>query len=126
KPLFVLADRIVSGPDQRQRLVDTVEICYREAGEIVFENTIQGGERLRFSEKFACKICGIQFEDPEPRLFSFNSPFGACPRCQGFGNTVDYDLNLVVPDKTLSLEQGAIKPWRSAEYRQWLMRLKQA
>src|SRR5205085_2041212 len=65
KPLFVLADRIVIGPDQRQRLVDTVEICYREGGEIALENAISGGARLRFSEKFACKTCGMQFEAPE-------------------------------------------------------------
>jgi excinuclease ABC subunit A len=59
KPLFALADRIVIGPDQRQRLVDTIETCYREAGEIVLESAASGGERLRFSEKFACKTCGM-------------------------------------------------------------------
>jgi len=124
KPLYVLADRLVIGPDQRQRLVDTTEICYREAGEIVFENAA-GGERLRFSEKFSCKACELQFDEPEPRLFSFNSPFGACPRCQGFGNTVDYDFDLVIPEKTRTIEAGAIKPWRATEYRNWLARLRQ-
>src|SRR5205085_605863 len=114
KPLFILADRIVIGPDQRQRLVDTIETCYREAGEVVLENAAGGSSGLLFSEKFSCKACGIHFDPPEPRLFSFNSPFGACPRCQGFGNTIDYDLDLVVPDKTRSLEDGAIKPWRSS------------
>ena len=74
----------------RQRLVDTVEICYREAGEVIFEPA-QGGEPLRFDEKFTCKRCGKEFVDPEPSLFSFNSPHGACKRCQGFGNTIDYD-----------------------------------
>jgi excinuclease ABC subunit A len=85
-----LADRIAIGPDLHQRLVDTLEICYREAGEAVFE-AAAGGERLRFSEKFACKTCNLEFTEPEPILFSFNSPFGACPRCQGFGNTIDFD-----------------------------------
>jgi excinuclease ABC subunit A len=123
KPLFALADRIAIGSVERQRLVDTVETCYRESGEIVFQSAA-GGEQMRFSEKFACKTCGITFDEPEPRLFSFNSPFGACPRCQGFGNTIDYDIDQIVPDKTRSLEQGAIKPWRSTEYRPWLERLK--
>ncbi len=127
KPLFGLADRIAIGPDQRQRVTDTVEICYREAGEAVFESaaalSVTSAERLRFSEKFACKKCGTLFDDPEPRLFSFNSPFGACPRCQGFGNTIDYDLEQVIPDKSLKLVDGAIKPWRSPEYRPWLTRL---
>ncbi|HTM50502.1 MAG TPA: excinuclease ABC subunit UvrA [Bryobacteraceae bacterium] len=125
KSLFVLADRLSAGPDQRQRLVDTIETSYREAGEIVFESAAPGGPRLRFSEKFACKTCGIQFEAPEPRLLSFNSPFGACPRCQGFGNTIDYDINLVVPEPARTLDDGAIKPWRSSEYRNWLQRLRQ-
>jgi excinuclease ABC subunit A len=127
KPLFVLADRLVIGPDQRQRIVDTVEIAYRESGEIVFDRAGQDPPpRLRFNEKFACKTCGMNFDPPEPRLFSFNSPFGACPRCQGFGNTIDYDFDLVVPEKMRSLDEDAIKPWRSTEYRNWLARLKQA
>ena len=58
--------------------------------------------------------------DPEPRLFSFNNPFGACPRCQGFGNTIDFDLDLVIPDKSLSLEEGAVDPWTKPKYRSWL------
>ncbi len=125
-PLFALADRIVIGPDQRQRIVDTVEISYREAGEVVFESAGAGGEQLRFSEKFACKTCNLVFDEPEPRLFSFNSPFGACPRCQGFGNTIDYDIDLIVPDKMRTLNGGAIKPWRSSDYSSWLAKLKQA
>jgi excinuclease ABC subunit A len=83
KPVFALVDRIAIGPDIRQRLVDTVEICYREAGEAIFEPA-GGGETLRFNEKFACKKCGKEFFEPEPSLFSFNNPFGACKRCQGF------------------------------------------
>jgi len=124
KPLFILSDRIAIGSVERQRLADTVEICYREAGEIVFENAANG-DGLRFDEKFTCKPCHLAFEEPEPRLFSFNSPFGACPRCQGFGNTIDYDIDLIVPDKGLTLKGGAIKPWRSSEYRPWLDELRQ-
>jgi excinuclease ABC subunit A len=119
RPVWVLADRIAISADLHARLVDTTEICYREAGEVVFEPAA-GGERLRFSEKFACKKCGIEFAEPEPRLFSFNSPFGACPRCQGFGNTIDFDLDLAIPDKTLAIERGAVDPWTKPKYRSWL------
>jgi excinuclease ABC subunit A len=117
QPLYALVDRISIQDDLHQRIVDSLEICYREAGEVVFE---QAGEanprRLRFSEKFACKTCGTEFMDPEPRLFSFNNPFGACPRCQGFGNTIDFDMGLVVPDQSLSINGGAISPWTKPQY----------
>src|SRR5581483_10038183 len=58
--------------------------------------------------------------DPEPRLFSFNSPFGACPRCQGFGNTIDFDMDLIIPDRSLSIGDGAVEPWTKPKYRSWL------
>ena len=123
KPVFVLVDRLAiadkPSPELRQRLVDTVEIGYREAGEMVLENATDGA-RLRFSEKFACKRCGLEFVEPEPRLFSFNSPFGACPRCQGFGNTIDFDMDLVIPDKNRTLDGGAVEPWTKPKYRTWL------
>jgi excinuclease ABC subunit A len=118
QPLFVLVDRIAIGPNLHQRVVDTIEICYREAGEVIFESA-SGGERLRFNERFQCKTCGMDFNPPEPILFSFNSPFGACPRCQGFGNTIDFDMNRVIPDPTLSLEDGAVEPWTKPKYRSW-------
>ena len=119
--LYVLVDRISIQPGLHQRIVDSLEICYREAGEAIFE---QAGEaeprRLRFSEKFACKTCGAEFPDPEPRLFSFNNPFGACPRCQGFGNTIDYDMGRVIPDPSLSLQDGAVDPWTKPQY-EWFL-----
>ena len=117
QPVFVLVDRLVIRGDMHQRLVDTVEICYREAGEVIFE---QVGEtepqRLRFSESFACKTCGREFLTPEPSLFSFNNPYGACPQCQGFGNTIDYDMDLVIPDPSKSLNDGAVDPWTKPSY----------
>ncbi len=117
QPLFALVDRFAIGAELRQRLVDTVEICYREGGEVLFEEAgTSPPRRLRFAESFACKVCGLAFADPEPSLFSFNSPMGACPRCQGFGNTVDYDLDLVIPDPTLSLDKGAVDPWTKPNY----------
>ncbi len=124
KPLFVLADRIAIGGDLRQRVVDTVESCYREAGEALFQSAESEALELRCSEKFECKTCRIGYEEPEPRLFSFNSPFGACPKCQGFGNVMDYDLSRVIPDPTLTLEHGAIEPWTKPAYRKFLERLK--
>ncbi len=120
QPLYVLVDRIAIGPDLHTRLVDTIEICYREAGEVIFESANGSGERLRFNEKFQCKTCGMEFAQPEPILFSFNSPAGACPRCQGFGNTIDFDMNRVIPDATLSLDEGAVDPWTKPKYRSWL------
>ena len=123
KPVFVLVDRLSITPDLHTRLVDTIEICYREAGEVIFEPASGGGAlgaRLRFNEKFQCKTCSLEFSQPEPILFSFNSPFGACPRCQGFGNTIDFDMNRVIPDPGLSLEEGAVDPWTKPKYRSWL------
>ncbi len=123
--IYVLADRLVirheEGDGLRQRIIDAVETCYREGGESIWE-TDQA--RLRFSERFECKSCGTPAEDPEPQLFSFNSPFGACPRCQGFGNTIDFDMDLVIPDKTKSLEEGAVEPWTKPKYRQYYGELK--
>ncbi|MCC6263272.1 MAG: excinuclease ABC subunit UvrA [Bryobacterales bacterium] len=132
KDLFVLVDRLVIDPAERGRIVDGIEIAYRESGEVVFEESGGSGSkrqtfnRIRFSEAFTCKHCdaGIVFVDPEPRLFSFNNPFGACPRCQGFGNVIDYDLGLVIPDDTLTLQQGAVHPWSRPQYRWWFTELK--
>src|SRR5947209_3749323 len=123
KPLFILVDRIAIGPDLHQRVVDTVEICYREAGEVIFESAA-GDRQRRFNEKFQCKTCLTEFATPEPILFSFNSPAGACPRCQGFGNTIDYDMDRVVPDKSLSIDDGAVDPWNKPQYRSWLPNFK--
>jgi excinuclease ABC subunit A len=125
KPLYVLADRIAISADLHQRLVDTTEIAYRESGEVIFQNA-SSAERLRFSEKFACKQCGIEFAEPEPVLFSFNSPAGACPRCQGFGNTIDYDMDLAIPDKGLTLDEGAVEPWTKPKGREWFLKMKRA
>ena len=125
QPVFVLVDRLSIAPTSRQRLVDTVEICYREAGEILFQPAEEGAT-LRFNQKFQCKKCGMEFAEPEPTLFSFNSPMGACKRCQGFGNTVDYDLDLVIPDRSLSLDQGAVDPWTKPQYSYYAHDFRQA
>jgi excinuclease ABC subunit A len=125
KPVFILVDRIAIAPDLHQRLVDTIETCYREAGEVIFESA-DGSRQIRFNEKFQCKTCGAEFNPPEPILFSFNSPFGACPRCQGFGNTIDFDMDRIIPDKTLTLDEGAVEPWTKPKYRSWLGNFKKS
>ena len=122
KPVYVLVDRLSVNPESRSRLVDSIEICYREGGgeailEFLPDASGSSSERLTFNERFECKNDGTVYQEPEPRLFSFNNPYGACPRCQGFGNTIDFDLNLVVPDPSKSLEDGAIEPWTKPRYR---------
>ena len=146
RPVWVLADRLVLAAESRQRLIDSIEICYREGGDAVIEfpdltppekekgevqvprsaqersardDSLGEPFRLTFNERFECKTCRIAYEEPEPRLFLFNSPYGACPRCQGFGNTVDYDPQRVIPDPTLSLDGGAIDPWTKPRYRRF-------
>jgi excinuclease ABC subunit A len=127
EPVFLLIDRISVSPDARARIVDAVEQGYREAGEVIFEGSAREGEtaqRLRFSQRFECKNCGIKYEEPEPRLFSFNNPYGACPKCQGFGNTIDFELNLVIPNKSLTLAEGAVEPWTKPKYKPFATEMK--
>ncbi len=130
RPVYVLVDRLSVQPDMRQRLIDSIELCYREAGEAVLEFVADpagpAAEPLVFSERFECKRCKATFQEPEPSLFSFNSPAGACPRCQGFGNTIDFDLDRVVPDKSKTLAEGAIEPWTKPRYRPLLNEMKRA
>jgi excinuclease ABC subunit A len=128
QPVHVLVDRLAVASDIRQRLIDSVELCFRECGEALLEfpgnDGVEIPRRLVFSERFECKQCGLRFQEPEPRLFSFNNPFGACPRCQGFGNTIDLDMDRVVPDKNKTLAEGAIDPWTKPRYREHLSSMK--
>ena len=127
EPVFVLVDRIAISSDSRARVVDATEISFRESGEALFETAArddQPSRKLRFSQRFECKKCDIRYEEPEPRLFSFNNPFGACPRCQGFGNTIDFDLGLVIPDPSKTLSEGAVEPWTKPKYRPYFTELK--
>lgn len=117
KPVYSLVDRLVLSAEVRARLVDAIEICYREGGEVILEQAgVEKPQVLRFHEQFACKTCGKEFKEPEPRLFSFNNPFGACPTCQGFGRTMDYDVDKVIPNPGLTLDEGAIDPWTKPVY----------
>jgi excinuclease ABC subunit A len=126
KAVYVLVDRLELSPEVRSRVMDSIEICYREGrGEAILEFVPETPgatpERMVFNERFECKKCGTVYQEPEPRLFSFNNPYGACPRCQGFGNTVDFDLDRVIPDKSKTLNEGAIEPWTKPRYRQLTM-----
>jgi excinuclease ABC subunit A len=111
---YVLIDRLKADKNIRQRLVDSLEICFRESDSAIVETTER--QTLNFSEKFICKYDGTIYEEPEPRLFSFNSPFGACPLCQGFGNTIDIDFDLIVPNQNVSIEDGAVEPFTRPQY----------
>ncbi len=128
--VYALVDRLVVSSENRARIVDAAEIGFRESGEIVFETVSRDEEteprRLRFSQAFECKLCHRIYREPEPRLFSFNNPYGACERCQGFGNTIDFDINLIIPDKQKTLNEGAIDPWTRPKYRPYQSELRKA
>jgi excinuclease ABC subunit A len=115
--VYVLVDRLVANADVRERLVDSFETCFVEGHGQAFIQTVGDEARtLKFSERFECKYDGTVYAQPEPRLFSFNNPYGACPTCQGFGNTIGLDLDLVIPNPQLSLADGAIEPWTKPQY----------
>jgi excinuclease ABC subunit A len=113
---FVLVDRLKASGEIRQRLVDSLEICFHENHSAIIQTAEIAPETLNFSERFICKYDGTVYEEPEPRLFSFNSPFGACPVCQGFGNSIDIDFDLIIPNQMVSLKDGAIAPFTRPQY----------
>ena len=106
----VVLDRVVLAADARARLVDSLETALREGGGRVTVDVV-GAARRAFTEEFRCSACGAALERPQPLLFSFNHPLGACAECKGFGNVLRYDESLVVPDRALSLGAGAVEPW---------------
>jgi len=106
----VVLDRVVLAADARARLVDSLETALREGGGRVTVDVV-GAARRAFTEEFRCGACGAALERPQPLLFSFNHPLGACAECKGFGNVLRYDESLVVPDRALSLGAGAVEPW---------------
>ncbi|MCX7930132.1 MAG: excinuclease ABC subunit UvrA [Chlorobi bacterium] len=111
----IIADRIVVRSDEgdfSMRLTDAVETAFR-FGKKVAIRRLSDGETYWYSSRYECSYCGIPFEEPSPRLFSFNSPYGACPTCEGFGRTMGIDEDLVIPDRSRSLAMGAIHPFRN-------------
>ena len=107
--LELVIDRLVIDADVQKRLTESIELALKQAGGLIFVNKSDQGEDVLFSELFACAHCNLSFEEPAPRTFSFNSPYGACPHCDGLGSLTEIDPDLVVPDKTLSINQGAIR-----------------
>jgi excinuclease ABC subunit A len=107
----IVVDRLVVRPDLGNRLADSVETALSLADGLMFAENADTGERLTFSARFACPVSGFTIDEIEPRLFSFNNPFGACPACDGLGEKLYMDPELVVPDNRLSLREGAIGPW---------------
>ncbi len=106
----VVVDRVIIRGGVERRLTESVDVALNLAEDIVVINTYEGGDRL-FSRRLACVDCGLSMPEMTPRAFSFNSPHGACPDCQGLGAMVDFDPQRVVPDETKSLADGAIAPW---------------
>jgi excinuclease ABC subunit A len=112
----VVVDRIVVGPEQRTRLVDSIETAARLGGGSVIIAPVDGGEELQMSQDYACPYDGTNVPEPEPRNFSFNNPHGACPVCTGIGSQLVVDGDLVVPDPSLSLREGAVAAWNKSQF----------
>lgn len=117
--LFVVVDRIkVKSGGVRERFADSIETTFKEGeGRLVIVDA-ETNEAKNFTQFYEC--CGIRYEEPEPRFFSFNNPFGACPVCEGFGRTMGIDMDLVIPNPKLTIMQGAIAPWRTVKYSKFL------
>ena len=105
----VVIDRLIIRPDIRPRMAESMEVALKMGQGVAYVQIVDG-EQLMFSQNFACEDCGISLPEITPRMFSFNSPFGACPVCSGLGSQMEMDLELVLPDKTKSLAEGAIAP----------------
>ena len=114
----VIVDRIIIKPNIQGRLTDSIETALKLGEGFVIVN-INGKEDKLFSEKFACADCGISIGELTPRMFSFNSPFGKCPRCDGLGTLMEMDPDLIIPDKTKSIADGAIDPWKTFREDTW-------
>lgn len=121
----VVVDRIVLKEGIRSRLFDSIEAALRIADGYVVIDTMDGKELL-FSEHYACPVCGFTVPELEPRLFSFNAPFGSCPDCDGLGIKLEVDLDLVVPDDRLTLREGALAPWNPISSNYYPQMLEQA
>ncbi|MGB2869924.1 MAG: excinuclease ABC subunit UvrA [Bacteroidota bacterium] len=121
KGVSVLVDRLVLKKGEKEsetRLADSLETAFSEGSGYAGVCILDSKKELKLTQHYECPDDGIRYEDPEPRLFSFNNPVGACPKCQGFGRSVGIDMNLVVPDPNKTLRQGAILPWTFPRWRE--------
>jgi len=120
KGILVLVDRLVirkNDKESEKRLADSVETAFAEGDGYSYGYLLDSKMVMRFSQHYECPNDGLRYEDPDPRMFSFNNPVGACPKCQGFGRSMGIDMDLVVPDPNKSIRQGAIHPWNSPKWR---------
>ena len=104
----LVVDRLIVNGKIHKRLTESVELALKQADGLLYVNRLDTGDDVLFSEHFACAHCGISFEEPAPRSFSFNSPYGACPKCDGLGFSTEIDPRLIVPDDSLSVKEGAV------------------
>lgn len=121
----IVVDRLVNKDGIRSRLFDSVESALRLADGYVIIDTMDGNELL-FSEHYSCPVCGFTVPELEPRLFSFNAPFGSCPTCDGLGSRLEVDLDMIVPDDTKTLREGALAPWNPISSNYYPTMLEQA
>jgi len=125
----VVVDRLTAKAESKQRLTDSIETALKLAGGLVtldFVDVKTGEKEKTFSELLACHDCGLSFQEMEPRSFSFNSPFGACPECTGIGSKLEVDEDLVIPDDSLSINDGAIAPWSGGQSADYFLNLLEA
>lgn len=121
----IVVDRLINKDGIRSRLFDSVEAVLRLADGYIIIDTMDGNELL-FSEHYSCPVCGFTVPELEPRLFSFNAPFGSCPTCDGLGNKLEVDLDLVIPDRSKTLREGALAPWNPISSNYYPAMLEQA
>lgn len=122
----VVVDRLTAKEESKSRLTDSIETALKLASGLVILDFVdaKGGEKERtFSEHLACHDCNLSFEELEPRSFSFNSPFGACEECSGIGTKLEVDEELIIPDDSISIEEGAIAPWAGGQSSEYFLRL---
>ncbi|MGA0850759.1 MAG: excinuclease ABC subunit UvrA [Candidatus Nanopelagicaceae bacterium] len=125
----VVVDRLTAKPEGKQRLTDSIETALKLASGLVtleFVDVKTGEKERTYSELLACHDCGLSFQEMEPRSFSFNSPFGACPECTGIGSKLEVDEELVIPDDSLSIQDGAIAPWSGGQSADYFLNLLEA
>jgi excinuclease ABC subunit A len=122
--LLVVVDRLILRGDLRKRLADSAQTAMEEGGGSVVVWR-EKGKNLKFSDRFHCAHCDLEYLAPSPLLFSFNSPYGACPECHGFGNKLELDLDLIVPNRQKTLRQGAIEPWTKSRRHHFVERLEE-
>ena len=126
---LVVIDRLTAKAESKSRLTDSIETALKLGNGLVlldFVDAKDGEKEHTYSEHLACHDCNLSFEELEPRSFSFNSPFGACPECTGIGTQLEVDEELIIPDDSISINEGAIAPWSGGQSSEYFLRLLEA